>query len=1353
MAHYRWTLTLILISLPILATVISAFRVRDFPKATHETSKTDFKKKRCDNCDDSELKVSQILHTAKIESGRRYDDLKKATQEKLQKINKKTSEAQSNLRFKRKGDENDDDNNDSIDFVISDSVLNNNIHSKANKDIQPTAKLKSMKSVNKEKAYNDDSDDDEDEDNDDDDDDEDDITINTGSKAPLLLKNVEKKKIETKILASEIDEDSDEDDDDSTDSDEIYDAKKKPVVLPKDIKPPSIKSTAKLVVTSAKNGDDDIDNNKDDITNFLSKKVSSKPKEINDHQGNMKQRVVENDDDDDDNGKDDSDDDDNDDDDQKRKPKQKSQTKIESYIKIVKSSPTIDDKLMFKSWNKDENTEKQKERKLELKDQEYENEKQSNKNFEQKTKDNKQHQEEKKISKPTKVVNPTVTTKKVDEKEIKDENITEDKRKEPVKKEEAKRKPIQRREIKSKDEDKKIDKKSATETKKTEEKLTKHKTDIIPDTEHKKEKEHSKKDKSSKETLFDSREMFPKSESNLKHVTDALQRRNLLQSEFEDFYAFFPTFAPNFSRIHNPECRRHGQIVLRQLRGTKLWAFNMLDATAKIPSGLLQGNGLQLGDYDQCLSSRARVQLESGNVVKVQGQYCLASLDVKAEHPDLELPVHLAQAKNLIKSRIDDPGHFVPRFSTLRWGVCVPTACAPEDVEVVLKDALKHYQHTSGLVVRIKVDPTDCHTLDADWWERWLELPTILTLSLYAFVVLLVFVATVQDFISRKKSTKTKEDETDDQEIRPQKETEDEQEVDEVSEKKDGVLNAFSLYHSIGKLVAPSTDDEVASIHGIRGLATLALLVAHKFISVGVTPFSNRLKITETVSSPLWSWCRAGWVFTDCFLLLSGALTAHRSGGNTSAPWRLFQRYIRLTPALLALVLFYAYVWDDVSQGPMWGTLVTKNAGVCQAGWWWNLLYVQNYFGFEDMCAPQTHQLALDMQLTIIGIAIVWAIQSKIPFAKYVIPSILVYATYSRYSNVQEHRLTMVAYHGVSVSQLYRTARLSYTSTLHRSTPYLIGLSLGLLLRKPHQHGKITLTFGWLICLTLWSLVWWAGFDTGSTQYRYSASFAAQYASLAPIASAAAIAWVIYTVHGGQCEWLARFLSCRFLALLSRLSYALYLTQFIVFLTKAAIVRTSTEFTLISMIDAQEISAILILSIILTLTFVIPMQSVHKLFSFSSTSVKELDKEKKVVEETEVQEHKEELIENSEDNIGEVTNIPLIRNRQHFVAHREVLEEIPELEIEYEMQRERNEGLEEILEEEEDEEPEEREDDDDLEIIEEEQGGEDDLWEERDTSLVRRPYSRNDNDQDLDEWEWTTNGNNRNGAQYYRYSR
>lgn len=61
----------------------------------------------------------------------------------------------------------------------------------------------------------------------------------------------------------------------------------------------------------------------------------------------------------------------------------------------------------------------------------------------------------------------------------------------------------------------------------------------------------------------------------------------------------------------------------------------------------------------------------------------------------------------------------------------------------------------------------------------------------------------------------------------------------------DGFLHSFSLYYTISKLIAPGTTDEIACIHGIRGIATLALLVAHKFLPVAVMPYTNRVKITE----------------------------------------------------------------------------------------------------------------------------------------------------------------------------------------------------------------------------------------------------------------------------------------------------------------------------------------------------------------------------------------------------------------------------------------------------------------------------------------------------------------------------
>lgn len=64
-------------------------------------------------------------------------------------------------------------------------------------------------------------------------------------------------------------------------------------------------------------------------------------------------------------------------------------------------------------------------------------------------------------------------------------------------------------------------------------------------------------------------------------------------------------------------------------------------------------------------------------------------------------------------------------------------------------------------------------------------------------------------------------------------------------------------------------------------------------------------------------------------------------------------------------------------------------------------------------CAPQTHQLALDMQLTVLGGIIVWAIQAKEGVLKLLLPAVHMLTAYSRYTTVRDHRLTLLAYHGV----------------------------------------------------------------------------------------------------------------------------------------------------------------------------------------------------------------------------------------------------------------------------------------------------------------------------------------------------
>ena len=74
----------------------------------------------------------------------------------------------------------------------------------------------------------------------------------------------------------------------------------------------------------------------------------------------------------------------------------------------------------------------------------------------------------------------------------------------------------------------------------------------------------------------------------------------------------------------------------------------MYDATAKIPSGLLNGNVNQLGDFDECVG----VEGKEG----IRGHYCLAylQLDVDESRADLLKLHRLLHSHYAFRSNMSD---------------------------------------------------------------------------------------------------------------------------------------------------------------------------------------------------------------------------------------------------------------------------------------------------------------------------------------------------------------------------------------------------------------------------------------------------------------------------------------------------------------------------------------------------------------------------------------------------------------------------------------------------------------------------------------------------------------------------
>lgn len=75
------------------------------------------------------------------------------------------------------------------------------------------------------------------------------------------------------------------------------------------------------------------------------------------------------------------------------------------------------------------------------------------------------------------------------------------------------------------------------------------------------------------------------------------------------------------------------------------------DASAKLPSGILNGNVNQLGDFDLCLRSNSKRD-------NIKGQYCLAALQIKAPSSMYMAGIHrLTHAHLAFKSKLDDVSH------------------------------------------------------------------------------------------------------------------------------------------------------------------------------------------------------------------------------------------------------------------------------------------------------------------------------------------------------------------------------------------------------------------------------------------------------------------------------------------------------------------------------------------------------------------------------------------------------------------------------------------------------------------------------------------------------------------------
>jgi hypothetical protein len=64
------------------------------------------------------------------------------------------------------------------------------------------------------------------------------------------------------------------------------------------------------------------------------------------------------------------------------------------------------------------------------------------------------------------------------------------------------------------------------------------------------------------------------------------------------------------------------------------------------------------------------------------------------------------------------PGHRVPRYSTINFALCIPSSCSHEDVEIATKHFVNKFTNGTGIEVKIRVDEKMCQVKETEWIEN-----------------------------------------------------------------------------------------------------------------------------------------------------------------------------------------------------------------------------------------------------------------------------------------------------------------------------------------------------------------------------------------------------------------------------------------------------------------------------------------------------------------------------------------------------------------------------------------------------------------------------------------------------------
>ena len=639
----------------------------------------------------------------------------------------------------------------------------------------------------------------------------------------------------------------------------------------------------------------------------------------------------------------------------------------------------------------------------------------------------------------------------------------------------------------------------------------------------------------------------------------AVKNNLLLDSINKQLYPDLIQEVKNFGLVNSTNC---SQELLRFWNNSNFETrAAYLDSFGKVGAGILTGNVIYLGYYDQCI--------DIGNT-----DYCLFPFDVTLT--------------------MNTTGSVTIPFE---FGMCFPSSCDSRDFyklffidsdEVFYNNSytdVNAMNYTVDVQVSIEYTEPRCPWRDLDWTTSSIIMLTVCVLFIVLVIigtavdVLLWFITDIfpnlfltetesssviaadSTFCEVKNSINHHEDEP---LINGTSKLQNVAETRWVEFLKDLILS-FSLYKTVSVIMSTQQPPyAITSINGIRVICVLWAALGFSFAwELQHNMISNIQETLETIPKRFLFQPLDNFYFAiiDTALLSSGTLVSYLSicemelnRGKFPFIFSYTHRLLRLSPAYYFVVLFLFKVLSYVGSGPLW---FLPDVHYCEKYWWTTILYISNFYptAFSDQCFPLSWYLSIEMQLFIISPIFLlllyhcWKIGLSV-IAGTMLINIAVIAILAGIKNPNANLMQGGIQGDAALSDF--TFSSIFEKPYCRINPYLIGIILGFVLHKKWRV-KSSLWVRLCIYIVLWMIAVAFCVTIVFGQYQtwnghpFSKTENVMYLAFSSTIYSTGIALMIYACHNGYGGIINSFLSWGFWVPLNRLFFMVFLSFPIIF--------------------------------------------------------------------------------------------------------------------------------------------------------------------------------------------------------------